>query len=318
MNRKLEAKLLITGANGFIGKALASYIKKITGIDENNIVKVVRRVDAHKANNYFAIGEIDQHTNWESLLQGVDTIVHLAARVHIMQDNSDNPLAEFRMTNFHGTINLADQAVKAGVRRFIYLSTIKVNGEQTINQPFYADDKVNPVDAYAISKYEAETALLKLHQQQQIEVVIIRPPLVYGPGVKGNIARLIALLKKQWPLPLAAINNKRSLVSIDNLNSLIMCCVAHKKAPGQVFLVSDGSDISTSQLLTEMSKALHCKSYLFKLPPFIFKNITTLVGKKAEYSRLTDSLQVDIGKNKKLLDWTPELSLTQAMSEYFG
>jgi len=314
-----QNNILITGANGFIGKSLNSYINRLESSGDYEIVNAVRNLNsASEQNNGVAIGEVDQDTDWQQALSGVDTVVHLAARVHVMKETSADPLQAFRKTNVEGTLALAKQAIQAGVKRFIYLSTIKVSGEKTLTSPFTANDPVNPSDPYAISKNEAELALLALHQQQLLEVVIIRPPLVYGPGVKGNFSRLIKLLKKQWPLPLAGIKNKRSLVNIDNLNSLIVCCISHKKAAGEVFLVSDGNDISTSQLLNEITLALQCKNRLFWLPALLLKSMAIMAAKGAEYQRLCESLQVDINKNKKILGWTPKLSLRQALNNYFG
>jgi UDP-N-acetyl-alpha-D-quinovosamine dehydrogenase len=314
----LQAKILITGANGFVGKALSQYISHIENACDYELIKAVRDFSSDNEKQTIAVGDINQQTDWQQALTGVDTVVHLAARVHVMQETSTDPLQSFRKTNVEGTINLAQQAIKAGVKRFIYLSTIKVNGERTLEKPFSADDIINPRDPYAVSKSEAESALLQLHQQQLLDVIIIRPPLVYGQGVKGNFSRLINLLRKQWPLPLAGIENKRSLVSIDNLCSLIICCISHDKAPGEVFLVSDGLDVSTTQLLTELAMAMQCKSNLFRLPASLFKMAAIVVGRGAEYQRLFESLQVDINKNKRLLGWQPELSLRQALTNYFG
>jgi nucleoside-diphosphate-sugar epimerase len=319
-------QILITGANGFIGQYLTHYLIEKTKIKDTEIIRVIRKLTTTDPENYVAVGNIEQDTNWQAVLQGVDIIIHLAARVHVMNETSANPLQEFRQTNLQGTLNLAQYAVKAGVKRLIYLSSIKVNGEKTTDQAFIADDSnaiaksntklVN--DPYALSKQEAEQALLNLHKQQLLEVVIIRPPLVYGPGVKGNFSRLINLVKKQLPLPLAGIKNKRSLVSIDNLCSLIYCCMQHPKASGEIFLVSDGDDVSTSQLMQTMAQAMNCKNRLFKLPYHLLKVLASMAGKSSEFQRLFESLSVDISKNKKLLHWEPELSLKQALKKYLS
>jgi nucleoside-diphosphate-sugar epimerase len=317
-------KILITGANGFIGQYLTHYLVEKGEIKDDDIIRAVRQLSSSENKNFTAIGNIDQDTNWQYALQGVDIVIHLAARVHVMNETSANPLQEFRKTNRYGTINLAQSAIKAGAKRFIYLSSIKVNGEKTTNKAFFADNCASIAkkstkeanDPYAISKQEAEQALLDLQKQQQLEVVIIRPPLVYGPGVKGNFARLIKLVKKQLPLPLAGIKNKRSLVSIDNLCSLISCCIEHPKASGEVFLVSDGDDVSTSQLMNTMAQAMDCKNRLFKLPYPFLKFLASLLGKGPEFQRLFESLTVDISKNKNLLSWKPELSLKQALEKY--
>jgi len=250
-------KVLITGANGLIGRFLGHYLLE----NDCQLVHALRSPNsiqqALAAGQLQYIGNIDAGTDWSQALKNVDIVVHLAARVHVMEETAANPLLAFEKTNYHGTINLAKQAISAGVKRFIYLSSIKVNGEQTQEQPFSADDPLASLnDPYALSKQQAELALLDLQQQGLLEVVIIRPPLVYGAGVKGNFLRLIQLVEKQLPLPLKQIKNLRSLVSVNNLCSLIQCCIEHPKASGQVFLVSDGKDISSSELLLQISHYL--------------------------------------------------------------
>ena len=302
------ARILITGSNGFIGQSLASYLRQ----QHHQLVYSYRTAGnkpAAAGKHGVAIGAIDAHTHWQAALSNVDCVIHLAARVHIMQEKKTDPLAAFRQVNTEGTLNLARQAVAAGVTRFIYLSSIKVNGEQTFDQPFTADDPPAPQDPYAVSKYEAEQQLLSLAKETGLDVVIIRPPLVYGPGVKGNFSRLIKLVAKSLPLPLAGITNARSLVNIDNLCSLIARLISHPKAAGEVFLVSDGEDLSSSELFEQLALAQAKKSRLFYLPPLLIKWLATLLGRQAEYTRLFSSLQVDISKNKQLLDWQPEVSV---------
>jgi len=242
-------------------------------------------------------------------------VIHLAARVHVMQETHADPLTAFREVNTQGTINLAKQAVAAGVKRFIYLSSIKVNGEKTTTIPFHADDSANPLDPYAISKFEAEQQLLTLGQETGLEIVIIRPPLVYGPAVKGNFSRLISLVNKSIPLPLAKINNARSLVNIQNLCSLIQVCLDHPKAAGEVFLVSDGEDLSSSELFEKIAQALDKKNRLFYLPKGLLKLLTGIIGRQAEFQRLFDSLQVDISKNQQLLGWQPNVRVMQGIQK---
>jgi len=306
--------ILITGANGFIGKHLSIYLQK----NGHMITETCRRCSnniTHKEQQCFSIGDIDNTTQWQTALTGIDQVIHLAARVHIMQETDKNPLAAFRLVNTEGTLNLAKQAVRAGVKRFIYLSTIKVNGEETSNTPFFADDQPVPQDPYAISKLEAEQKLLELGLESGLEVVIIRPPLVYGSGVKGNFERLINLMNKSIPLPFLEIHNTRSLVSIQNLCSFIQTCVVHPKAVNEIFLVSDGQDLSTSELLKKISHALNKKNTLFYLPKGLLKFLSHILGRNAEYQRLTSSLQLDITKNQQLLNWQPIESVDDGIAK---
>jgi nucleoside-diphosphate-sugar epimerase len=309
-------KILITGGNGFIGQYLSHYLAQ----KNYSIVQSYRQrpdVEADKLiGQPVAVGAIDAATDWHLALDNVDVVVHLAARVHVMQETHEDPLTAFREVNTHGTINLAKQAAAAGVKRFVYLSSIKVNGEQTEpGASFHADDTPNPLDPYAISKYEAEQQLMQLSQQTGLEVVIIRPPLVYGPGVKGNFKRLVSLVNKSLPLPLAGIRNARSLVSIQNICSLIAVCIHHPNAAGEVFLVSDGEDLSTSDLLIRLAKVLNKKSRLFYLPKSWLNVLTLAINRQAEFQRLFGSLQVDINKNDELLDWRPEVSVEKGLRE---
>lgn len=305
------SRILITGSNGFIGSYLARYLSA----DGDEIVNTYRHIpgNCRKSPNHFEVGEINGSTQWIYALKNVDVVVHLAARVHVMHETSTDPLTAFRQVNTEGTLNLARQASESGVKRFIYLSTIKVNGEQTDKLAFTADDNPNPQDPYAVSKYEAEQQLLELSKQTGMEVVIIRPPLVYGPGVKGNFRRLIKLVNKSVPLPLANIKNVRSLVSIENLCSFIKICLVHPQAAGEIFLVSDGYDLSTSELLINLAQAMGKKSFLFYIPDSTIKFLTTLLGRRSEYERLFGSLQVDIRKNYQVLNWKPEQSVQMAL-----
>ena len=307
------SKVLITGSNGFVGHYLASYLQK----HEYDIVYTFRDIPeyAQCIQPSFAIGNIDSNTQWQPALENVNTVVHLAARVHVMKETLTDPLSEFRKVNTEGTLNLARQALEAGVKRFVYLSSIKVNGEYTDAVPFSADDPPHPQDPYAISKYEAEQLLLELGHKTDLEIVIIRPPLIYGPGVKGNFRRLINLIKKNIPLPLAGIYNARSLVSIQNLCSLIEVCLYHPHAANEIFLVSDGNDLSTSELLEQLTEVMKKKNHLFYVPVFLVKIVTNLLGRSSEFERLFGSLQVDISKNKQLLNWQPLESVQTALGK---
>lgn len=317
-------KVLITGSNGFIGQHLAHALSEEKISNDRLAENGYDIVYAHRSlsdkiglgnTRHFAMGNIDGQTQWQAALAKVDIVIHLAARVHVMQETDADPLTAFRVVNTLGTLNLARQAVAAGVNRFIYLSSIKVNGEQTHETPFYADNPPNPGDPYAHSKLEAEQQLLALGKETGLEVVIIRPPLVYGPGVKGNFSRLIKLVAKSIPLPLARISNSRSLVNIQNLCSLIEQCIVHPKAVGEVFLVSDGRDLSTSELFEQIAVALGKKSRLFYLPQSLIRFFSHLLNRDAEYDRLFGSLQVDIKKNQLLLGWQPRVSVEQGISQ---
>ena len=251
-------------------------------------------------------------------LQFHDAVIHCAARAHIMGDDATDPLAEYRRVNVRGTLNLARQAIEYGVKRFIFISSVKVNGEQTsLGRPFTADDIPAPVDAYGISKWEAEQGLQQLAAETGIEVVIIRPPLVYGPGVKGNFARMIKLVSRGLPLPLGAIHNRRSLVALDNLVDLIVTCIDHPLAADQVFLAGDGQDLSTSELLRGVSTAMSLPSRLLPVPSPILMSTATVLGKKRVAQRLFGSLQVDITKTRDVLGWTPPVSVDEGLRRCF-
>lgn len=261
------------------------------------------------------MGGLSAETNWTVALRSADQVVHLAARVHVMNDKSTDPLAEFRRVNVEGTANLARQAAAAGVRRFVCLSSIKVNGEFTQEgHPFTADDVPAPDDPYGVSKHEAEQALRQIAADTGMEVVIIRPPLVYGPGVKANFESMMRWLARGVPLPLVAVTqNRRSLVAIDNLVDLIMTCLSHPAAANQTFLVSDGEDLSTACLLKRMGAALGHPARLFYVPHSVLKLGAQVVNKPGIYQRLCGSLQLDIAKTRLLLDWTPPVSVDDGL-----
>ena len=303
---------LVTGANGFIGSSLCNRLES-KGL---KVRKTLRsQVPALYNDAIFSISEITDKTNWTSALNNVNIVIHLAARVHVMSDTSADPLQAFRRVNVDATLNLARQAAAMGVKRFIFLSSIKVNGEATIpGQGFYADDRPAPEDAYGISKYEAEQALLSLAKETGMEVVIIRPPLVYGPGVKANFASMMRWLERGFPLPLAAVtHNRRSLVSLDNLVDLIVTCLDHPAAANQIFLVSDGEDMSTAELLKRMGMAQGTPARLFYLPLPLLKWGAILLNKPGIYQRLCGSLQVDITKTQELLGWRPPISVDEGL-----
>lgn len=311
MTATTKKQVLVTGANGFVGSALCAKACT-TPLFIKGAVRSAQILAADVES--VTIGAIDGNTGWRNALQGVNVVVHLAARVHVMHDHTANPLAEFRKVNVDGTLNLARQAAKAGVQRFIFISSIKVNGESTpLGQPFHADDVPKPVDAYGISKREAEDALRQLASDTGMEVVIIRPPLVYGAGVKANFYSMMHWLNKGVPLPLGAIHNQRSLVALDNLVDLILTCIDHPAAANQTFLVSDGEDLSTSELLRRMASALGKSARLLPVPAWLLQVGASLLGKRAVAQRLCGSLQLDITKTRQLLNWTPPVSVNAAL-----
>jgi nucleoside-diphosphate-sugar epimerase len=303
-------KIVITGTNGFVGSALNLQLshQKIF-----SIVKTTR----HDLNPDMLSIDFSSDFDIKSKLSDVEIIIHCAARVHIMNDNTSNPLDAFREVNTYGTLNLAQQAAEAGVKRFIFISSIKVNGESTeIGKPFSPDDNFIPTDPYGLSKYEAEVGLRKIADETGMEVVIIRPPLVYGPGVKANFASMMKWVNRGLPLPLGGIKkNKRSLVALDNLVDLIITCIDHPKAANQTFLVSDNEDVSTTLLLQKMAFALDVPSRLLPIPAAWFKFASQLIGKPAISQRLCGSLQVDISKTMALLGWTPPYTSAQSMKK---
>jgi nucleoside-diphosphate-sugar epimerase len=304
--------VLVTGANGFVGEHLCRYM-----LNNGYRVKAALR---HIMPNWqlcdqVAVGDIDNATDWSRALAGMDIVVHLAARVHVMQESEADPLTAFRRVNVEGSIALARQAAQSGVKRLIYLSSVKVNGEQTYGEPFKADDEPGPEDAYGISKWEAEQALREVSEQTGLELVILRPVLVYGAGVKGNLERLMALIKRELPLPLAGVSNRRSLLSIQNLLDFTRCCIEHPHAPGEVFLVSDGEDLSTPDLIRKMAQAMDCRARLFPVPVSLLRLGGWLTGRSPVIARLTEDLQVDIAKNRSQLGWTPVMSMERALRE---
>ena len=303
--------VLVTGAQGFVGLPLSAALVKL-GYQVRGAVR--GNFQDKEGQETLSVGDINGDTVWSEVLADVSVLIHLAARVHVMNEMTDDPLAEFRKINVEGTLNLARQAFKAGVSRFIYISSIKVNGEFTEpGRPFRADDAPQPMDPYGISKREAEDGLRQLAKDTGLEVVIIRPPLIYGLGVKANFLSMMRWIHKGIPLPLGAINNARSLVALDNLVDLIVTCIQHPAAANQTFLVSDGEDVSTTDLLKKTALAMGIKARLIPVPDILIKAGGKLLGKGDVVQRLCGNLQVDITKAQQLLGWAPPISVEEGL-----
>lgn len=304
-------KFLITGANGFVGRTLCGEAVS-RGFRVRGTTRAICDLGTGVENA--AVGAIDGSTNWMTALCDVETIIHLAARVHVMRDEMKNPLETFRKVNVAGTENLARQGVEAGVRRFVYVSSIKVLGEKTTDDCCFTEgDAACPQDPYAISKWEAEQALHRVAQETGLEVVIVRPPLVYGAGAKGNFAQMIKVLSKGVPLPLASVRNLRSLIYVDNLIDALICCATHPTAAGQTYLVSDGEDVSTPELLRLLGNAIGRPARPFSCPLPLLKLAGRLLRRADQIERLTGSLRMDSGKLCRDLDWHPPVTLQEGL-----
>jgi nucleoside-diphosphate-sugar epimerase len=323
----------VTGATGFVGSALlqriaALYTVDCTGTQPGEaLLGLCRRAPslALAGVRYVALGnlgELDKSMEpmaWAAGLQGVDVVVHTAARVHVMADTAADPLTAFRAVNVGGTLNLARQAAAAGVKRFVFISSVKVNGESTqMGQAFTEADAPNPQDAYGHSKHEAEQGLRQLSTDTGMEVVIIRPPLVYGPGVKANFAVLMRAVQRGWPLPLGAVRNQRSLVALDNLVDFIVTCITHPKAANQTFLVSDGQDLSTTELVRGIAQAAGVSAHLLPVPVWALQAGATLLGKGDAVQRLCGNLQVNMSRARSLLGWVPPVTVEEGLRRAMG
>lgn len=304
-------RILVTGANGFVGKALVAQLSASGQPYAGTVRERASATDGHQ----IAIGDIDGRTDWRPALEGVSAIIHLANRAHVMHETAADPLALFRAINTDGTLNLARQAAAAGVRRFVFVSSIKVNGESTDGRPFTPEDPPAPTDPYGISKWEAEQALARLSQETGLEVVIVRPPLIYGPGVKANFLRLVQAIGRGMPLPFGLVRNKRSLVAVDNLCSALIACATHEAAAGHTFLVSDGQDLSTPELVRAIARGTGRPARLLPVPPALMLLAAGMLGKGEAARRVLGSLQVDASALQRVLGWYPPYSASDKLAE---
>jgi nucleoside-diphosphate-sugar epimerase len=307
------SRILITGATGFVGRALAAELRKaghlLSGTTrQSNLGQGPGDIPLYR------VGEMGPDTDWSTAVSGAEIVVHLAARVHVMKETSDQSLALFRAANTDGTRRLAESAASAGVRRFIFLSTVKVMGEETTVVPFKESDAAMPSDAYAISKWDAEQVLTDISAKAGMEAIILRPPLVYGPHVRGNFLSLLKICARGFPLPLASINNIRSLISVANLASAVAVAAVHPGAAGETFFLSDGEDVSTPELFRRTAAALGRRGRLFGFPVPLLESAASVLGRGDMVKRLTRSLTVDSGKVRRVLGWQPEETLDQGLA----
>lgn len=296
----------MSGATGFVGTPLCQALRTHGEIVVSAVRKSASSLD-------FEHGALDSNTNWRSALHGCNAVIHLAARVHQLHESSVEVLGEYRKMNVDVTLNLAQQAADAGVQRFIFVSSIKVNGETSGERPFSADDIPTPEDPYGQSKLEAEQRLQELGRRSGMDVVIVRPPLVYGPGVRANFLRLMKLVAAGIPLPLAMVRSQRSLVGLDNLVDFLSLCVAHPLAAGKVWMVSDQHDVSVAELIRLIAAAMGRPARLLPVPPALLAGLATMLGKRAAQTRLLEALQVDSGPASRVLGWIPPVSLEEGI-----
>ncbi len=306
-------RILITGATGFLGGALMRQL-----LSEGRCVRVAVRptqICWPAEVDVVPISGLEPEADWFKAVKDIRTLVHCAARVHVMRETAENPLEEFRRINVRGTINLARQAIASGVERFILISSIGVNGMETNDRPFCADDAASPYSPYAVTKWELEQELEKLGQESGLEVVVIRPPLIYGYGAPGNFSKLIRAVNLGVPFPFGRLRNLRSFAAIENVVDLIITCIDHPRAANKTFLVSDGEDISTTDFIRRIAKALGRPVCFLPIPEPWLENVAGLVGKRQQLRKITCSLQVDIEKTIKILSWKPVISVDDALEK---
>jgi nucleoside-diphosphate-sugar epimerase len=301
-------KILVTGAQGFVGTALCEELQR-------RRIPFVRAVRQSIRGDEFPVGDLNDVIDWSRGFADCDTVVHLAARVHIMKDEADDPLAAFRKVNVDATLNLAREAARHGIKRFVFVSSVKVNGEETKGKPFTVSDDPAPLDAYGMSKLEAEIALREISRTTGLELVVVRPPLIYGPGVQANFLRLMRMVRLGIPLPFGAVKNRRSLVAITNLVDFLILCSRHPDARGKTFLVSDNHDVSIVELVRMLASAMRKRVILISVPATWLVGAAQVFGKDDVASRLLGSLQVDLEHTKTVLDWQPPISMEAAVDQ---
>jgi len=304
-------RYLVTGANGFVGQFLCAELKK-----QGQKVRAAVRTENIQTDTYerVIVGQIDASTNWTDALAGIDVVIHLAGRAHIMQEVASDPLAEYSRINIAGTEHLASLAAASGVKRLVYVSSIKVNGEETLLGRAYSElDPASPKDPYSFSKWEAEKALHRVAQETGLEVVIVRPPLVYGPEVKGNFGYMLNELGKGTIMPFHSIHNLRSLIYVGNFVDALLTCAIHPAAAGQTYLVSDGEDISTPELLRQLGLGIGRPARLLPIPPVLLKLAGLMTGRSGQVLKLLESLQVDSSKIRRELGWRPPYTLDEGL-----
>ena len=309
----MNSVVVVTGASGFVGATLCGELIA-HGFAVRGAIRSLHSSFLISGVESVSVGNLDADTDWSLVLAGVDCVIHCAARAHVMPETEADSLAAYRSVNVDGSRCLAEQAAAAGVRRLVYLSSIKVNGEQTaLEEPFLFSDAPAPEDSYGVSKSEAEQVLWAVAANTGLEVVVVRPPLVYGPGAKGNLARLLKLVRSGVPLPLGAVYNRRSMIGLDNLVDLLIRCVDHRAAAGQTLLVSDGEDVSTPDLLRQMAAGLGCSARLLPVPVPLLRLAGRALRKQAEVDRLVGSLQINSRHTRELLNWSPPVSLAEGI-----
>ena len=306
-------KILVTGASGFIGKSVCQTLS-LSGRSVRGIVRSINSSSKNTDVELVLIDDISKKTNWKNILDDVDSVIHCASRAHIINELEADPLKAYQLVNVEGTRQLVNQSIEAGIRRFIFLSSIGVLGAHTNERlPFSEKDYPNPTDNYSKSKLEAEKLLFDISNKTSLEVVVVRSPLVYGLNAKGNLFRFQKLLNYGIPLPLGSIKNKISLIGLDNLVNLLIHCIDHPEAKGKTFLASDGEDLSTTDFLRQIASNMDRPAYLFPFPIFLLKFIASIFGKKKEIIRLTRSFKIDSSYTSKILDWTPPVTISEGI-----
>lgn len=309
----MPSTVLVTGANGFVGRSLCFELEN-SGHRVRAAVRDAKR--GHGLPGEIVVtGDLSRDTDWPSVIPGVDAIIHLAARVHVMNETDSDPLLAFRALNVDATVGLARSAAQLGVKRLLYVSSIKVNGEATGARPFSPEDVPNPQDPYGMSKWEAEQALWKIAEETGLEVTVVRPPLVYGPGVGGNFARLLKLVRSGIPLPFGTVDNRRSMVYVGNLASALIVCATHAAAAGRTYLVSDGEDLSTPSLISHLAQLVGNRGRLLPVPVSLLRLAGKITGKQGEVDRLIGSLTVDSTALRTSLGWVPPFTVVEGLAQ---